>query len=386
MHNIHMLSRMGACAAFLLLVEFCAAQSEMVLFTHTGWGSEENSGWAPQPKMLDEDEMTRAFQHLQRHALTDAFTVSSPFSGNSSGDLAGDFELVESLVPGFYESTYPIGGGLRLFVEPSHRGQAIYHESLFRPDGASFAGFRSIETLRYSTEKGLTKTVHRVFPMESVHSMTHGLDQTPLTSAIGHCECVASGKPIRKKQVRFQDDVVVDVPFYHRPDAPDNMAALNMMRLLLSDVGSGKLTVLDYDPPGGIVPAAQERVHSPVTVDVYNDFGEILGSRDTMIVTPKIGDEFGKRLGTTQLHDKLHFHHMVKVYDDWGEIIGTETLKHPISAHNIRGFRFYETWHFLKRNPCPVKKVKYVVPLVGSWDEDGNFAVLNPLAFAIEMP
>ena len=125
----------------------------------------------------------------------------------------------------------------------------------------------------------------------------------------------------------------------------------------------------------------------------FHVFGKPVGVRPeigehsmTFNAKPKIGDEFGKRLGTTQLHDKLHFHHMVKVYDDWGEIIGTETLKHPISAHNIRGFRFYETWHFLKRNPCPVKKVKYVVPLVGSWDEDGNFAGLNPLAFAIEMP
>ncbi len=358
----------------------------MVLFTHAGWSSEENSGWAPQPKMLDQNQMTRALQHLQRHALADVSTVSSPFSGNSLGDLAGDFELVESLVPGFNESTYPIGGGLRLFVEPSHRGQAIYRESLFRPDGASFAGFRSVETLRYSTEKGLTKTVHRVFPMESVHSMTHGLDQTPLTSAIGHCECVPSGKPIRKKQVQFQHDVVVDVPFEDRPDPSTNMAALNMVRMLLSDVGSGKLAVLDYAPLGDIVPAAQERVHTPFTVHVYDEFGDVVGSRDTVFVTPQIGDEFGKELNTTQLHDKLHFHHLLNVYDDWGEVIGTKTIKHPISASNIRGLRFYETWHFLEQNPCPVKKVQYVVPLVGKWDEDGNFAGLTPLAFAIEMP
>lgn len=204
---------------------------------------------------------------------------------------------------------------------------------------------------------------------------------------MGVCDCGRRSSPkVRPSRISFQHDVVVDIPFDDRPDAPTNMAALNMVRLLLSDVGSGKLTVLDYDPTSGIVPAAQERVHTPVTVHVYNEFGEIVGSRDTVFVTPQIGDEFGEKLDTTQLHDELHFHHMVKVYDDWGEVIGTETLKHPISARDTRGFRFYETWHFLEKNPCPVKKVKYVVPLVGSWDEDGNFAGLTPLAFAIGMP
>ena len=379
-----MLSRMGACAALLLLVEFCAAQSELVLFTHAGWSSEENSGWAPQPKMLDEDQMTRAFQHLKRHALTAASATSSPFSGSSRGDLAHDFELVESLVPGFHESTYPIGGGLRLFVEPSHQGQAIYHESLFRPAGASFAGFRSIETLRYSTKKGLTKTVHRVFPVESVHSMTHGLDQTPLTSAIGHCECVPSGKPIRKKQVHFQDDVVVDVPF-GTPYAELDIAYKTLVRDILGDVSRGQWTAVEYSVPAGILPTQLEREEIPFTMKLYDEWGEVIGTKDTVLVTPRVGDEFGEVLSREELRKAMIDHYVVNQYDDYGEVMGTVDMERNIPVHSIAGMRFYETWYFLEGQPCPRKQINRIVLLRGHWDMDGASLGLTPLTFALVM-
>lgn len=384
MHNLHMLSRMGACAAFLLLVKFCAAQSEIVLFTHTGWTSEENSGWAPQPKMLDEDHMTRAFQHLQHHALTDVSTVSSAFSGNSRGDLAYDFELVESLVPGFHESTYPIGGGLRLFVEPSHQGQAIYHESLLRPDGASFAGFRSIETLRYSTEKGLTKTVHRVFPMESVHSTTHGLDQAPLTSAIGHCDCVLSGKSFRKKQVRFQEDVVVDVPF-GTPYAERDIAYKTLLRDILGDLSRGQWTAVEYSVPAGVIPTLLEREEIPFTMKLYDEWGEVIGTKDTVLVTPRVGDEFGEVLSREGLREAMIDHYVAKQYDDYGEVVGTVDMENNIHVHNIAGMRFYETWYFLEGQPCPRKQINRIVLLRGQWDVDGEYQGLAPLSFALLM-
>ena len=220
-----------------------------------------------------------------------------------------------------------------------------------------FSGFKFIETWRYTSEGGFIKQIRRMFPMESFVSGAPQADQSLLISAMGVCDC-GSRPPskVKPSRISFKHDVVVDVPFEDRPDPSTNMAALNMVRMLLSDVGSGKLAVLDYAPLGDIVPAAQERVHTPFTVHVYDEFGDVVGSRDTVFVTPRIGDEFGKELNTTQLHDKLHFHHLLNVYDDWGEVIGTKTVKHPISASNIRGLRFYETWHFLEKNPCPVKK------------------------------
>ena len=382
-----------ACPFFLMglvlavLTQPVLAQSDMALVSYVGPWSENERQWNEPHRGMDLEKMQKALRHLHAHAETVPLPHGTDISSDPWGRFETDFDLIEALLPGFATSTIPVGAYQRLsHPHPLHHN-GIYQEHPVRPWKASFSGFKFMETWRYTSEGSFIKQVRRVFPMESFVSRAASGDESLLISAMGVCDCGRRPSPkVRPSSVSFQHDMVVDVPFEDRPDAPTNMAALNMVRLLLSDVGSGKLTVLDYDPPSGIVPAAQERVHTHVKVHVYNEFGEIVGSRDTVFVTTQIGDEFGKKLGTTQLNDKLHFHHMVKVYDDWGEVIGTEPLKHPISSRDIRGFRFYETWYFLEKNPCPVKKVEYVVPLVGKWDVDGNFAGLTPLSFAIGIP
>ena len=371
----------------VILTQPVLAQSDMALVSYVGPWSENERQWNEPHRGLDMAGMQEAMRHLRAHAEAVPPPHGTDISSDPWGRFETDFDLVEALLPGFATSTILVGAHHRLSQPHPQQRNATYQEHPVRPGKASFSGFKFMETWRYTSEGGFIKQIRRMFPMESFVSGAPHADQSLLISAMGVCDC-GSRPPskVRPSRISFQHDVVVDVPFEDRPDPSTNMAALNMVRMLLSDVGSGKLAVLDYAPLGDIVPAAQERVHTTFTVHVYDEFGDVVGSRDTVFVTPRIGDEFGKALNTTQLHDKLHFHHLLNVYDDWGEVIGTKTVKHPISASNIRGLRFYETWHFLEKNPCPVKKVQYVVPLVGNWDEDGNFAGLTPLAFAIGMP
>jgi hypothetical protein len=384
MNSLYLFPRTGACVAFLLLGELCTAQAEMVLFTHTGLSTEDDSGWAPQPKMLEVGQMKRALHLLQKHSTTDTSSVSSPFSVHTWGGLAHDFDLAESVIPGFRESTVVVGQGHRLSAKPSGSNGATYFESPLRPRAASFAGFRSIETLRYTTEEGLTKTVHRMFPMESLYAATHGLDEPPLTSAMGYCDCPPWNKPIRKKHTLFQEDVVVDVPLGD-PYAWPNLGYRNVVRAILGDVNQKAWTAVHYSVPAGVVPTEQEREEVPFTMKLYDEWGEVMGTKDTVFVTPRVGDEFGEALSREELRDAMIDHYAVNQYDDYGEVVGTVDIERNIPVHSIAGMRFYETWIFAEGQPCPRKQVNSIVLLRDQWDMDGVYQGLAPLSFALLM-
>ena len=397
MANPYMLLKIGVCVMFLVPGKFCVAQSEMVLFTQTGLATEDDFRWAQQPKMLNESQTHKAYEHLQLYSFPDTSKENSPFSLNPWSGLEYDFDLVESLIPGFQESTYSIGEGLRLSSGPSRHREAIFHEAACRHDGASLVGFRSIETLRYSQEKGLTKTVHRVFPMENAWSKTHEFDEFSMISAIGHCDCAPSNKPFRKKHIRFQADVVVDVPFKEPfiEQAPRNliwnaemaqeMAYINLVRDILGDVGRGKWTAVEYSVSAGIIPTKLEREEIPFTMKLYDEWGEVIGTKDTVFVTPRLGDEFGEALSREELREAMIDHYVVNRYDDYGEVVGTVDMESNIPVHSIAGMRFYETWIFLKGEPCPRKQVNRIVLLRGQWGMDGDYQGLAPLSFALVM-
>lgn len=396
MANSHKLSKIGACVVCLVLGQYCAAQSEMALFTQTGLATEEGFRWAQQPKMLNERQMQMAFEHLRLYSVTDTSTSGSPFSFNPWGGLEYNFDLVESLIPGFHESTYSIGNGLRLSSRPSLHGKAIFHEAPYRQDHASLVGFRSIETLQYSKDKGLTKTVHRILPIENAFSQPHGVDGlSSMVSAIGHCDCAPSSKPFRNKHIRFQEDVVINVPFkalgaepetrkgFWNADMAQDMAYINLVRDILGDVGRGHWTAVKYSVPYGDIPTQKEREETPFTMNLYDDFGEVIGTKDTVFVTPRMGDEFGDVLSQKELREAVIDPRFLYEYNDFGEPVGSIDVGSNISVNDIAGMRFYETWIFLEGEPCPRKRVNRVVFLREGLDDDGNYIGYRPMPFAI---
>lgn len=394
MASSHKLSKIGACVVCLVLGQHCAAQTEMALFTQTGLATEEGFRWARQPKMLNERQMQMAVEHLRLYSVTDTSTSGSPFSFNPWGELEYDFDLVESLIPGFHESTYSIGNGLRLSSRPSLHGKAIFHEAPYRQDHASLVGFRSIETLQYS-DKGLTKTVHRILPIENAFFKAHGVDEfSSMVSAIGHCDCAPSSKPFRNKHIRFHEEVVIDVPFKdpYKPGPQDinwnanmaqDMAYTNLVRDILGDVGRGHWAAVKYSVPNGDIPTQKERVETPFTMNLYDDFGEIIGTKDTVFVTPRVGDEFGDVLSREELREAMIEHYVLGEYNDSGELVGYRDVESNIPVNDIAGMRFYETWIFLEGEPCPRKRVNRVIFLREGFDDDGNCIGYRPMPFAI---
>jgi len=363
------------------------AQPEIVLVSQVGIVSDNELNWCMPHRGLDDDQMQQAFEHLQKHSIPHPSTDTSSFALNPWGEFETQFDLVDALSPGFGEATTVVGSHHRLSNPQRVNNTPTYQEASLRPQGASLAGYKFIESLSYSPREGLAKQVHRVFPMESTSSKSSKDDSQSLTSAMGFCDCRSSDrKRIRNGKIAFQEDVVVDVPLLAPAEDPEDLAALNLLRALFADVGEGKRTALDYNPLGGQVPTAKEREKSPFTVNVYNEFGEVVGSRDTIFVTPRIGDEFGGALTQEQLREKLHFQYTVSVFDDWGEVVGVEHRQEAISSRQIRGLRLYETWYFVNNDPCPRKRVNYVVPLTGRWNEDGEFVGLAPLGFAVVTP
>lgn len=362
------------------------AQPEIVLVSQVGIVSDNQLNWCMPHRGLDREQMQQAFDHLRKHSISNPSTDTSAYALNPWGEFETQFDLVDALSPGFGEATTVVGSHHRLSNPPSLKNTPTYQEASLRPQRASLAGFKFIESLSYSPKGGLAKQVHRVFPMESTSSKSSNDDAQSLTSAMGFCDCRPSDrKRIRNGKIAFQEDVVVDVPFLAPAEDPEDLATLNLLRALFADVGEGKRTALDYNPPGGQVPTAKEREKSPFTVNVYNEFGEVVGSRDTVFVTPRIGDEFGGALTQEQLREKLHFQHDVRVYDEWGDFVGVELQKQAIASWHIRGLRLYETWSFVNNEPCPRKRVNYVVPLSGRWNEDGIYVGLVPLGFAVVM-
>ena len=345
--------------------------------------------------MLNERQMQMAVEHLRLYSVTDTSTSGSPFSFNPWGELEYNFDLVESLIPGFHESTYSIGNGLRLSSRPSLHGKAIFHEASYRQDHSSLVGFRSIETLQYSKDKGLTKTVHRILPIENAFSQAHGVDElSSMVSAIGHCDCAPSSTPFRNKHIRFHEEVVIDVPFKdpYKPGPQDinwnanmaqDMAYTNLVRDILGDVGRGHWAAVKYSVPNGDIPTQKERVETPFTMNLYDDFGEIIGTKDTVFVTPRVGDEFGDVLSREELREAMIEHYVLGEYNDSGELVGYRDVESNIPVNDIAGMRFYETWIFLEGEPCPRKRVNRVIFLREGFDDDGNCIGYRPMPFAI---
>ena len=377
----------GIIMAFMTAT-FAQAQAEIVMISRVGTTSDHQNRWHMPHRGLNSTQMKQALNHLNANTILLPTAMDSSFFFNLWGEFEADFNLIDALVPSFGGATVEIGAQHRL-SQPRHLdNKATYREHDLRRPFASFAGFKFIETLRYSSEHGLSKQVHRVFPMETSYLNASVDNEEAIgTSAIGICDCGESKYArIKPSKVFFHEDVVVDVPFLRDPEGSANMATFNLMRELFKDVGEGQLTTLDYFSLDGTVPSDLERTKTPVHLNVYNEFGEVVGSRDTVFVTPRIGDEFGPELNKSELREKLLVNYSINQYNDWGELTDKIAQQRAISSRDIRGFRFYETWYFLKKNPCPVKKVEYVVPLVGKWDVDGNFAGLTPLSFAIGIP
>ena len=118
-------------------------------------------------------------------------------------------------------------------------------------------------------------------------------------------------------------------------------------------------------------------------MNLYEDIGEVIGTKDTVFVTPRMGDEFGDVLSQKELREAMIDHFVMSEFDDTGEIVGYRDVESNIPVNDIAGMRFYETWIFLEGEPCPRKRVNRVVFLREFLDDDGNYIGYSPMPFAI---